>query len=167
MATIISFLKQLFSLFKEKALILFQVIAAFLLPIQSLIILVGMMIFLDTATGIWKAKKANEPITSHKLSRVISKMLLYQVSIISFFALEKFLLMDFVILFTSINLFLTKVVAIFFCGIEALSINENIKSIYGVNLFQTFKKMLFRVKDFKDDIEEFGEKKKKDGDGMN
>lgn len=148
--------KQMYLLFKSKFFILLQVIGAFLLPIKPLILLVGMMILIDTVSGIWKAKKIGEKITSHKLSRVISKMVLYQVGLITFFILEKYLLGEFVQSFTSIQFFLTKIVAIFFCGIEMTSINENIKRVKGINLFQMFKSMLTRVKEVKDEFVEIG-----------
>lgn len=146
------------NLFKHNFVILIQVILAFLLPIQPLILLVTMMIVFDTISGIWKAKKLKEPITSHKLSRVISKMLLYQGALITFFLLEKYLLAEFIVLFISISFFLSKVVAIFFCGIELMSMNENIKAVKGFNLFQMFKSMLTRVKEVKEEMVDIGTK---------
>lgn len=150
--------KQIFELIKSKTLIMLQVIGAFLLPIKPLILLVIMMIVLDTITGIWKAKKIGDPITSRKLSRVISKMILYQVGLITFFVLEKFLLGEFVLIFTDIPFFLTKIIAIFFCSIEVMSLNENVKAVYGLNFFQLFKQVLSRVKEVKDEINEVGKK---------
>ncbi len=150
--------QQLFDLFKSKAIIFFQLFGAFLIPIRPLIFLVGLMIILDTVSGIWKAKKIGEMITSSKLSRVISKMLLYQLGLITFFLVEKYLLGEFVLLFTSIQYFLTKIVAIFFCSVELMSLNENIKTVYGINFFQLFKQILIRAKTVKDDIANIGEK---------
>jgi hypothetical protein len=144
--------KYFFTLVKSKFTLLLQIVGAFLLPIKPLIFLVGFMIVIDTATGIWKAKKSGEKITSKKLSQIVSKMVLYQVALISMFLVDKLLLGEFMGLFTSIQFFLTKVVAIFFCSIELLSINENIKVIYKLNLFQMFKSMLVRAKELKNDI---------------
>ena len=150
-----SFLKNLLELFKSKILLLAQIICAFLLPIKPLICLVGLMIILDTISGIFKAKKIHEKITSKKLSRVISKMLLYQCGLVTFFILEKFLLGEFIVAFSSIQFLLTKIVAVFFCGVEMMSLNENIKVVYGQNFFQLFKAMLLRVKETKDQISHF------------
>jgi hypothetical protein len=97
-----SFLKHLFELFKSKFILLAQIICAFLMPIKPLFLLVGLMIILDTVSGIFKAKKIHEKITSKKLSRVISKMLLYQCGLVTFFILEKFLLGEFIVAFSSI-----------------------------------------------------------------
>lgn len=147
-------MKTIFTLLKTKFFLLLQIIGTFLLPIKALLIMVAMMIVIDTISGLWKAYKNHEPITSHKLSRVISKMVLYQVGVITFFILDKFMLGEFLSSFTSIQYFLTKVIAIFFCGVELISLNENIKEVYGVNFFDLFKSLLIRVKDVKNDIED-------------
>jgi hypothetical protein len=56
------------------------------------------------------------------------------------------LLSEFVQSFTSIPLFLVKITAIFFASVELVSINENVKVVTGLNMFQTFKKLVLRVK---------------------
>lgn len=142
----------LVKLFKSRLFELFKIIVAFLTPVVPLLLIVGGMIFIDTVTGLLKARKKKEKITSHKLGRVISKMLLYQLGIITFFLLEKYLLGEFIASFTSITFFLTKIVAVFFAGIELISINENLTEGYGINLFKQFKQMLLRVKEVKEDI---------------
>ena len=152
------FFLQLFELFKSKILVLIQVICAFLLPIKPLIILVGFLIILDTISGIWKAKKIKEEITSRKLSRIISKMLLYQCGLITFFILEKYLFGEFIIAFSSIEFLFTKIVAVFFCCIELTSLNENIKVVYGQNFFQLFKSMLTRVMETKKQFSDISKK---------
>jgi len=158
MSSIINIYQQTFLIFKTKSLLFFQVVAAFLLPIKPLILLVFFMIALDTISGLYKAKKTGDAITSRKLSKAVSKLLLYQVGLITFYIIEKFLLGEFVSIFTPINFFLTKMVAIFFCTIEIVSLNENVKEIYGLNFFELFKKTLTRVKYLKKEIEEIGNK---------
>lgn len=128
------------------------VLSAFLLPIKPLIVLVGVCIFLDTIFGVWKAKKTNNKITSKGLSSIVSKMVLYESAVILFFALEKFLVGDFILLFTSIPLFLTKVIATLLVGIELTSISENIEEATGVSVWQRIKIMLGRVKEIKNDV---------------
>jgi hypothetical protein len=147
-----TFFINLYLLFKTKSMLLLQVLTAFLLPIKPLIILVGLMILIDTITGIWKAKKTGETFTSKKLSSVISKMVLYQAGLILFFVLEKYMLSEFVQLFISMPFFLTKIVAVFFCSVEIVSVNENVKAIYGINLFEMFKSIVSRIKNTKDSI---------------
>lgn len=128
------------------------VLSAFLMPIKPLIILVGLMIILDTLFGIWKCKKQGTKVTSKGLSAIVSKMVLYQISVILIFALEKFMFGDFVQLFTAIPLFLTKVVATLLVGIEITSISENIEETTGVSIWQKIKIMLGRAKNIKDDV---------------
>ena len=69
---------------------------------------------------------------------------------------------EFVVSFTSIQFFLTKVVAVFFAGIELISINENLTEGFGINLFKQFEQMLLRVKEVKEDIGDVIELKKDD-----
>jgi len=128
------------------------ILSAFLMPIKPLLILVGLMIFLDTIFGVWKCKKNGTQITSKGLSSIVSKMVLYQASVILFFALEKFIFGDFVLLFTSIPLFLTKIVATLLVGIEITSISENVEEATGVSIWQRIKSMLGRVKEIKNDV---------------
>ena len=145
--------KNILNIFKDKYLLLIQTICTFLIPIKSLIFLIFLMIMLDTITGIWKAKK-NKTFTSRGLFQAVSKMLLYQVALITFFILDKYLLGEFVSSFTSIHYFLTKSVAVFFCTVEIVSLNENIKEIYGLNFFQLLKKFIGRAKELKTDIQD-------------
>lgn len=151
---ILNSFKSFILLIKKNILIFLQVIASFLIPIKILIYLVGLMIIIDTISGIWKAKKTGEALTSHKLSRAISKMLLYQLALITFFILEKYLLGEFVLIFTAIPYFLTKVVAVFISFVEIVSINENITIIYGFNFLKEFKNFLFRAKKIKKELED-------------
>ncbi|MCZ2338184.1 MAG: phage holin family protein [Chitinophagales bacterium] len=105
--------KQIAALFKDNAISLFKVVGAFLLPIKPLIVLMVMMIALDTVTGLIKARKLKDKITSRKLSAVVGKIVLYCLGIIAIYALDRYLLGEFVNGFTNIKLFLTKVTTIF------------------------------------------------------
>jgi len=137
------------------------IILSFLLPIKAIILLVGFMIFADTVLGLIAAKKNGYAITSRRLSAIVTKFVLYQSSVLLFFCLEKFLLGDLVMMFTSVPLFLTKIVGTILVGIELLSITENIKKAYGVNVWTKIKELLTRAKDIKHEVEEITEDKKK------
>jgi hypothetical protein len=130
------------------------VIIAFLSPIIPLLLLVGGAIALDTITGVWKAKRLNEKITSKKLSRIISKMLLYQLAIILFFVMDKYIIGDFVGMFTHIPLVLTKLMSLTFSYIELKSIDENYEAMTGKSFWKSLKEMLHRAKAIKKDIED-------------
>lgn len=160
MSYYLQLLKNFFTLVKSKLILLIQVVLAFLVPIKVHILLVGAMIMLDTITGLIKAYKTHEPITSRKLSRVISKMVLYQVSLITFYCLDFYLLGEFVSLFTSKSLVLTKVVAGFLCTVELVSLNENIKAITGMNPYRMFMNYLLRIKEVKEQITDLAKEKK-------
>lgn len=152
-------MKTLFAtLFKTHLLKTLAVIFAFLLPIRGLILAVGISIMADTVTGMMKAYKQKNKITSRKLSQIISKMVLYQSALLLFFVIDFFLLGEFLALFVGIQFFLTKVLAAVLCFIELKSIDENYKVITGYSLWQKFKEMLARGKDLKEDIEDLTKK---------
>lgn len=132
-------------------------ILAFFAPIRPLLILVGIMICLDTMFGIKKAKFFKEEISSKKLSQIVSKMFLYQGSIILFFCIETYILDDFIRVFSGIDLFVTKIIAIFLIIIEVISINENYSAVKGISIFDTLKKVVSRVQEVKQDVKKITE----------
>jgi hypothetical protein len=129
-------------------------IAAFLMPISGLLFLVGFVIVLDTITGVWKSIKNKVKITSRGLSAIISKMLLYEVTVILFYMIDKFILNNIILHFFSVDLLLTKILALILVSIEVMSINENYKAVKGLDLWQAMKNLFARAKDIKKDIDE-------------
>lgn len=128
----------------------------FFAPIQGLLIAVAFGIMLDTFTGIFKSIKLNglQSIRSRTLSNVISKMLLYQVSIISLYIIDKFLLNELINLHFSTQFLFTKLVAIILVFIELVSIKENIEEALKVDIWKLLKKVITRAKEVKKDIDE-------------
>lgn len=139
---------------KESFVAILAMILAFLSPIVPLLLLVGVAIALDTILGCLRARKLGQKITSRKLSQVVSKMVLYQTAVILFFCIEKYVLSDIIGMFTQIPLILTKLVTSTLLFIELLSINENLNSAYGFNLWTKFKDMVGRAKSVKDELED-------------
>lgn len=133
---------------------LLATISAFLMPISGLLFLVGFVIVLDTVTGIWKSIKNKTKITSRGLSAIISKMLLYEVTVILFYMIDHFILNNIILQFFSVQLLLTKVLALILVSIEVMSINENYKAVKGLDLWQAMKNLFARAKDIKKDIDE-------------
>jgi hypothetical protein len=129
-------------------------IGAFLMPISGLLFLVGFVIVLDTITGVWKSVKNKVPITSRGLSAIISKMLLYEVTVIMFYMIDKFILNSIILQFFSVELLLTKVLALILVSIEVMSINENYKAVKGLDLWQAMKNLFARAKDIKKEVDE-------------
>jgi hypothetical protein len=133
-------------------------IGAFLMPISGLLFLVGFVIVLDTITGVWKSVKNKVKITSRGLSAIISKMLLYEVTVILFYMIDKFILNNIILQFFSVDLLLTKVLALILVSIEVMSINENYKAVKGLDLWQAMKNLFSRAKEIKKDLDEIRHK---------
>ncbi len=133
-------------------------IGAFLMPISGLLFLVGFVIVLDTITGVWKSIKNKVKITSRGLSAIISKMLLYEVTVIMFYMIDQFILNHIILQFFSVELLLTKVLALILVSIEVMSINENYKAVKGLDLWQSMKNLFARAKDIKKEVDEIRHK---------
>jgi hypothetical protein len=131
---------------------------AFLMPISGLLFLVGFVIVLDTVTGIWKSYKNKVKITSRGLSAIISKMLLYEVTVVLFYMIDSFILNAIMLKFFSVPLLLTKVLALILVSIEVMSINENYKAVKGLDLWQAMKNLFARAKDIKKEVDEIRHK---------
>ena len=138
-----------FKLYSTK---LMAIILSFFLPIVGILILIAASVILDTITGIWKAKKLKQPITSRRLSAIISKILLYEATVMLFFAMDKFLLNDIVMQFFSIELLTTKILALTMVSIEIISINENYKQVKGIDLWASLKNLFARAKEVTSDF---------------
>jgi hypothetical protein len=114
---------------QSKLLTLISICFAFFLPISGILIMIGVLIAIDTFTGIWKANKLKEKITSRKLSAIISKLALYEVTVIMFFLIDNFILNDIILTFFSVPFMLTKVVALVLASIEVCQLMRIIKIV--------------------------------------
>jgi hypothetical protein len=128
----------------------------FYTPIVGLLIGVGVAIIFDTFTGVFKSIKLNgvSSIKSRILSNIISKMALYELCILSLFAIDYYVLNEFVIRSFGINFMFTKICAIMLIFIELVSIKENIEATFKVDLWKLLKKSFNRAKEIKDDVNE-------------
>ena len=138
---------------QKSSLQLLTVISAFFLPIIGILFLIGFAILVDTFTGIWKAKKLKIKITSRGLSAVISKLLLYEIAVILFYLIDRFILNDIILTFFSVPLMLTKILALVLVSIEVMSINENYEAVRGINMWTAMKNLFSRARDIKKDID--------------
>jgi hypothetical protein len=139
---------------KQQLLYFLTSICLFLAPIQGLMIAVGMAIILDTFFGIYRAVKVKGWIfiTSRRLSEIVSKMLLYQCSMISLYVMDFFFLSDLTFNLFSIEFMFTKLAAIVFIFIEMVSLKENFEKATGLDVWALIKKALGRAKDLKDSV---------------
>ena len=143
----------LLSSIQKSSLQLLAVVSTFFLPITGILFLIGFAIVVDTITGIWKAKKLGIPITSRKLSAIISKLMLYEVAVILFYLIDRFILNDIILTFFSVPLMLTKILSLVLVSIEVISISENYKAVKGIDLWQAMKLLFARARDIKQDID--------------
>jgi len=147
-------MKTLITSIKSHLIGVISIFFAFLLPIRGLLICVGFAIVIDTVMGVYKAKKLNgwKSVSSRKLSALISKMFLYEGAIILFYAMDKFIMGEFIALFIGVPLFLTKILAATLCFIEIKSIDETIKLITGKSVWERFRELLARAKETKEEV---------------
>lgn len=103
-------------------------------PITPLLIACGALIIIDTITGMFAARKRKERITSAEMRRAISKMVVYQLAIISAFILETYILDN--------ALPVSKIVSGVIGMVEFKSIMENASTIAGKNLLKMMMKSL-------------------------
>jgi hypothetical protein len=127
----------------------------FFTPIQGLVITVGMIVLLDTFTGIFKSVKLKGwcSIRSRILSNIISKLLLYEICIVLLFPIDKFLLNDLLIRLISVQFFATKLVCIVIILIEGTSIKENIEEAMNIKIWKIIKNAIRRAKEVKEDVD--------------
>ena len=139
---------------------LLAIVSSFFLPIYGILILIFFCILFDTITGIWKAKKTNTPVTSRRLSAIISKILLYEATVMLFYLMDFYLLNDIVMTFFSIELLTTKILALVLVSVELISINENFRAGKNIDLFQALKNLFARAKEVTSDFKNINEKNK-------
>jgi len=136
------------------AIQLMAIVSSFFLPISGILILIGVSVILDTITGVWKSYKLKTKVTSRKLSAIISKILLYEVTVMLFYLIDYYILNDIVLTFFSVSLLTTKILALVLVSIEVISINENVKKVKGLDIWTALKNLFARAKevtqDFKD-----------------
>lgn len=117
-------------------------LAVFFMDIHAALIAVGFLIMADTFTGMWAAHKRGENITSRKMGRVTSKLILYPLGVIIAKVAEDYLspAIPWVAVTTGI-----------IAAVEVKSNFENIGDILGFNLWKRVKKALW-----KDKVEDLG-----------
>ena len=139
---------------------LLAIVSSFFLPISGILILIGLSVILDSLAGVWKSRKLGTSITSRKLSAVISKILLYEVTVMLFYLIDYYILNDIVLTFFSVELLTTKILALVLVSIEVISINENYKAVKNIDLWESLKNLFARAKEVTQDFKNINEKNK-------
>ena len=109
---------------------------AVFLPIKELMLTIGFLVAADMVVGIWKALKLKQRIRSRRMSDTITKLLLYQIAIMSGFLIETFIIAELIPI--------TKLVATVIAVIEFKSIVESIESVTGKDLWSKLKTIIGR-----------------------
>ena len=109
---------------------------AVFLPIKELMLTIGFLVAADMVVGIWKALKLKQRIRSRRMSDTITKLLLYQIAIMSGFLIESFIIAELIPI--------TKLVATVIAVIEFKSIVESIESVTGKDLWSKIKAIVGR-----------------------
>jgi hypothetical protein len=99
-------------------------------------ITIGFLVGADMVVGIWKAIKLGIKIRSRRMSDSITKMLLYQLAIVSGFLIETYIIEQLIPI--------TKLIATVVAVIEFKSIVESIEAVTGKDLWGKIKTLIGR-----------------------
>ena len=130
----------------------------FFAPVQGLLILMFFLVFVDTATGLWKCSRLNIKITSLGLSALVSKLFVYCFSILLVFGIDKLIINEILLQFFSVEFIITKVISLVFCSIELLSVEENFKAVKGYGFADKAKSLIGFIKRVKKEVGDIKEK---------
>lgn len=127
---------------KNYALKAFTYLSIVFTPIVPTLLWLGFFVFADTFTGVWKAKKKGEAITSKAFSKTVTKVMLYFLTIIMCHVIDtQFLNVSW------LPASVLQLVAGFIAFIEFKSVMENVSDILGVPLWSWIKQKLNRTED--------------------
>jgi hypothetical protein len=119
-------------------------IVTIFLPIKELMITIGFLVGADMVVGIWKAIKLGIKIRSRRMSDSVTKMLLYQLAIVSGFLIETYIIEGLIPI--------TKLIATVIAVIEFKSIIESIESVTGKDLWGKIKTLVGRKSEDLNDV---------------
>lgn len=133
---------------KHTILAIFASLFTVLAPVQPMVLVAILAIFIDTIFGVWRSVKQGgwTSFKSRRLSDTIGKSLLYSGGIVFTFLIEKFIAGDIIAHFISVELIMTKFVAFFCVVVEVKSINESYESVTGKNILAAMRRFVTRSK---------------------
>ena len=136
---------------------LLVLIATILAPIKGLLLITGMAVFLDTIFAIYTTITLNgwASYQSTKLFNIVVKSFFYLGSIVLTFFIDTHIVG--INLIMGIELFLSKVITIFWLYIECKSIDETSQKHGNKPFYVIIKNILEKAKDLKKDINEIKE----------
>jgi hypothetical protein len=125
-------------------------IYSFFAPIQVILLVIGLAIFIDTIVAI---KLTDEKFSSRRLRKgLIGKIITYESAVLLFFLIDYSMVNEMVKTVFSVDYTLTKLVGLFLASIEVVSIDEKIRVKYGddkgfIARFKSFVKKAKAIKD--------------------
>jgi len=125
-------------------------IYSFFAPIQVILLVIGLAIFVDTVVAI---RLTTEKFSSRRLRKgLVGKMITYQSAVILFFLIDYSMVNEMVKTVFSVDYTLTKLVGLFLASIEVVSIDEKIRIKYGDDkgFIARFKRFISNAKKIKD-----------------
>jgi hypothetical protein len=133
---------------KNTTLAIFASLFTVLAPVQPLVLVAILAIFIDTIFGVWRSVKKNgwSSFKSRRLSDTLGKAALYSGGIVFTFLIEKFIAGDIIAHFIAVELIMTKFVAFFCVVVEVKSINESYESVTGKNILAAMRRFVTRSK---------------------
>lgn len=139
---------------KTNALIILSGILTILAPVGPLLTIALISIGLDVCFGVWRSYKDREDqetkfwdvVQSQRLFSTAVKSAIYSGAIVFFYLVERYIAGDIIAHFISIELLLTKAVALFFVFIEVKSMNESYKDVTGKDILASFRKFITGLK---------------------
>jgi len=133
---------------KNTTFIILASLFTVLSPVQPMVLVAIIAIFIDTLFGVWRSVKQGgwKAFRSRRLSDTIGKSLLYSGGIVFTFLIEKFIAGDIIAHFIAVELIMTKFVAFFCVVVEVKSINESYESVTGKNILAALRKFVTRSK---------------------
>jgi len=134
---------------KNTTLIIFASLFTILAPVQPMVLVAIIAIFIDTIFGVWRSVKKNgwTSFKSRRLSDTLGKAALYSGGIVFTFLIERFIAGDIIAHFIAVELIMTKFVAFFCVIVEVKSINESYESVTGKNILAAMRKFVTRSKE--------------------
>lgn len=141
---------------KTNTIIILSSFVTLFAPIGPLVTIALISIGFDFGFGIWRSVKSRRKagssakigdiIQSKKMLATGVKSLIYSAVISFFFLVEKYIAGDIIAHFISIELLLTKAVALFFVVTEVKSMNESYKDVTGKDMLKSFRDFITGLK---------------------
>ena len=132
-------------------LLILASIATFLIPIQGLLLLMILFIFLDTCFGIYSTvkRKGWKSFRSTKLFNLVVKSFFYLASIILAFLVDTYVFQSKLF---SVECLVSKSMALVWIYVEIKSIDETSVGLGNKSIWVILKEMIAKAAEFKKDL---------------